>query len=406
MDFLATPARRRILFASLYASEGAPIGFLWWAFPTILRSRGVPLDEITGLTALLVLPWALKFLWAPAIDVLRSRWPLKQWILLSQFVMGASLVPLVFLDPQSNLGLLTAVLLMHAVAAATQDVSIDALCIRTTSPRERGSLNGWMQTGMLLSRSLLGGGTLIVLQAWGMTAVVLSLITVVWSSSILLLQTRPGAEDPSSTPAIPRFVDSLRSAFSRRQTWLVLLFALISGAAFEAVGAVGGPFLIDQGCTEEEIGVFFLVPAVVCMAVGAIAGGMLSDVLPRISAVRIFLAGTAASVLILSALDAAGSGLTPVLGALAFVYFTIGLFVASTYALFMDHTDPRLGATQFSTYMGATNLCESWSAFGIGRISGILGYAGGFALMAAVSLASLAILPFLTAGKLTDSKPS
>lgn len=41
------------------------------------------------------------------------------------------------------------------------------------------------------------------------------------------------------------------------------------------------------------------------------------------------------------------------------VYLRAGLITASAYALLMQLTDPRLGATQFSAYMGAVNACES-----------------------------------------------
>ena len=71
MNFLATPVGRRILFAACYLSEGAPIGFLWLALPTRLRVSGVPIEQITWLTAVLVLPWTFKFVWAPLVDILR-----------------------------------------------------------------------------------------------------------------------------------------------------------------------------------------------------------------------------------------------------------------------------------------------------------------------------------------------
>ena len=73
MDFLATPFRRRLLFAALYLSEGAPIGFLWLALPTRLKVADVSIQQITALTAVLVIPWTFKFAWAPLVDVLRSR---------------------------------------------------------------------------------------------------------------------------------------------------------------------------------------------------------------------------------------------------------------------------------------------------------------------------------------------
>lgn len=35
---------RTAVFTVLYASEGAPIGFIWWALPTLLRSADVPVS--------------------------------------------------------------------------------------------------------------------------------------------------------------------------------------------------------------------------------------------------------------------------------------------------------------------------------------------------------------------------
>ena len=88
MNFFDTPTRRKILFASLYLSEGAPIGFIWLALPTRLRAHDVPVEQITWLAAVLVLPWTFKFTWAPLVDLLRSRhWTLRHWIVAAQTVM-------------------------------------------------------------------------------------------------------------------------------------------------------------------------------------------------------------------------------------------------------------------------------------------------------------------------------
>ena len=35
-----------VAFTLLYAAEGAPIGFIWWALPALLRSRDVPVERI------------------------------------------------------------------------------------------------------------------------------------------------------------------------------------------------------------------------------------------------------------------------------------------------------------------------------------------------------------------------
>ena len=77
---------------------------------------------------------------------------------------------------------------------------------------------------------------------------------------------------------------------------------------------------------------------------------------------------------------------------LALVYFTLGVLTASSYALFMDLADPRIAATQFSLFMAATNLCESWSVWTAGRLSGPFGYGTAYLLLSAVSLLAVPLL--------------
>ena len=157
---LATPMRRRVLFAALYLSEGAPIGFIWWYLPTRFRAAHIPIEQITALSAALVLPWTLKFLWAPLIDAWRARGgTARSWIMAAQIVMGLALLPIAGLDLRSDLSLVFPLLLIHAIAAATQDVAIDTLAIAVTGAHERGAINGWMQAGMLVGRSVFGGVT-------------------------------------------------------------------------------------------------------------------------------------------------------------------------------------------------------------------------------------------------------
>ncbi len=385
------------MFASLYLSEGAPIGFIWLALPTWLRAADVPLTEITSLAAVLVLPWTLKFVWAPAIDVLRGRrWTHKHWILTAQVVMGLALVPLLWLDLSADFGWIVGLLLVHAFAAATQDVAIDALCISVTDPLERGALNGWMQAGMLLGRAAMGGGALILAEHVGYTGVVVALLALTTGSAMLLLGSRP---NPSGrpAPAAGAALRAVRRALVDRSTWIGLGFALLGGAAFKGLEVVVGPFLIDRKYTETEIGWFTAVPMIGLMIVGALVGGRLADRMPRRRFVALALLAVAASAVGLAVSDAIAGG---VAGAHLFVFlgttaFGIGLFTAASYALFMDLTRPAIAATQFSAFMGATNGCESWSSEVLGRIASACGYPIGFGAMAVASLLALPLLALL-----------
>jgi len=408
IELLSTPNRRRLLFALLYFSEGAPIGFLWWALPTQLRVAGVPLPEITALTATLALPWALKFLWAPLVDTLQSpRWSIRAWIVASQLLMGVTLLPLLVLDLQSDLPVILPLLILHAVTAATQDVSVDALCIATTGTAERGTLNGWMQAGMLTGRAFFGGGTLLLADLLGTDGLVLMLVSVIWSvTAIVTIAVRPhrGLTSETGLQRLKGFVVSARGAVRSRGLWFGLAIAAVGGAGFEAVGSIAGPYLIDRGFSTTEVGFFFAFPSVAGMVLGALAGGVVSDRMGRARSVAVFLSLLALSIFALAVTDLFGTGTaqSQLVIALSFVYLCIGFYTSSSYALFMDITDRRLGATQFSAYMGTTNACESWSTFAIGRLVPLMGYPLAIAVMAMVSLT---VLPLLAAGKWWHAKP-
>ena len=396
MNLLQSKWGRTLLFACLYFSEGAPIGFIWWALPTLLRERDVAVADITALTALLVLPWALKFLWAPFVDTLRSRRNgFRLWIMGCQVLMGMTLLPVIFLQPAADLSTLKILLLLHALCASTQDVAIDALAIKVTKPEDRGLLNGSMQAGMLLGRSLFGGGALVIASRMGWAGIILGLMACIWLSLLLLCFIR----EPISLGAPGgEFKSHLRTALKERNTWWALAFALISAAAFEATGAIGGPFLLDRQVPRETIGFFFAVPAVVATLVGGMAGGKLSDRFGRSTSVAVSLLGVVTIVAGLGVIDAMEWGAGPrafLITLLTTLYLFIGAFTVSSYALFMDLTDPELGATQFSAFMAATNGCEAWSGWLAGQLVTWKGYSGCFFVMSLISLSSLSLLGLL-----------
>lgn len=395
------PVRRYLLFAALYLSEGAPIGFVWWALPTMLRASGVPVGEIAALTSLLVLPWALKFLWAPVVDVLRTpRFGHRGWIACAQVGMGACLVPLLFLDLERDFAVVYGLLLLHAVFAATQDVAVDALCMAHLVDRERGRANAWMQGGMLLGRGAFGGGTILVAQHIGFAGVVAILIGCIWASLALLVVWR-GELGPPRPPEGGRAVArALGAALSAPKTWLALAFAATAGAAYEGAALVAGPFLLDHGVSTAAVGWFFTVTALAAMAAGAGLGGWLAD---RRGHGRTTAGAQLAIVAIVGALaaaEAAGAvGPVSAYAAYTALYVAIGGFTAASYALLMRVADGAARATAFSAFMAMTNVCEMWSGRVVGATHDDAGYALGFALLGGASLAAIALLYLLARPK-------
>jgi MFS family permease len=388
--------RRKMLFAALYFSEGAPIGFIWFVIPVQLRLEGLSIEKITWLSAILVIPWTLKFLWAPVVDWLRTaRWTLHHWVAAAQTCMSLTLLPLVWLDPVTDFSSLAATLMLHAFAAATQDVSIDALCIASTTRAERGSYNGWMQVGMLLGRAAMGGGMLAVIGFIGQSGAVFILIVAIVSSMALLLATRLPAvaiapKPARVTPLHHKYFQVLRQPL----TWWGVAFALVGGAAFKSFEVVYPLYMVDRGFAKQTIGAFTAGPMIGTMVAGSILGGWWSDRFGCGRAVCAALLAIAGLITLLAFYDRSTSGHigTPLLAILILIALAIGVFTAASYALFMNLTQPGIAATQFSTFMGAVNGCESWSVYVLGLLIAARGYDEGLFVMCTLSLLALPIL--------------
>lgn len=347
---------------------------------------------------MLVVPWALKFFWAPLVDLFAGgRWTLKRWVIAMQLAMAVCILPLVFLSPITDFPLVVAFLMLHSVSAATQDVAIDALAIHTIPSKERGKLNGWMQAGMLLGRSLFGGVSLVVIAHVDQRVVIVLLIAAILSSALLLARSAIHPEHDAAgqdrRQRLRDFSARLKAVAKERSTWLGFVVAIFGGAAFEGTGAVASPFLIDRGLSTETVGTFFGIPVVLAMMTGALLGGFIADTLNKQTAVTVFVTVIVLVVMALGIIDLYDERKV-FLPMLTLLYLGIGAFTAASYAFFMEITEPGIAATQFSAFMGATNLCESWSAFAIGRLIAGFGYPVAFVAM---SLFSLLALPALAA---------
>lgn len=395
MNLLETPGRRRVFFGLLYFNEGAPIGFIWIALPTILRMEGIEVDRLAAFTSLLLIPWTLKFLWAPLVDRLATfRRGLLRLIGICQFLMGVTLLPILLMDIGESLAFLGGVLLVHALVAATQDVAIDALAIRRTSESERGRLNGSMQVGMILGRSLFGGGALLLAASVDWRFACMGIVAAQWCTMIVVASCQDtfAAGDTHQSEPIAA---GLAELFTRRRMIAGLSFALVAGAGFEATGLLAGPWLIDRNISLESIGRFQAVAVPVSIVSGSLLGGWLADRIGHRATARLGLLGFVVAIIGLAGIDRWWFDATDQLfyNSLGAMYVFVGVFTVASYALFMDLANPEYGGTQFSAFMAGTNACEAWTGAVTGLMAANWGYGMAFTIMASISVISLLWLP-------------
>jgi MFS family permease len=160
------------LLLTLYICQGLPTGVFSQALPAILRRYDVPLTVI-GMSGLLALPWALKFLWAPAVEAhFSARYGQRRsWILPMQLLGIGTLILIACFDPYrlaTTEGVTQFFILMFMVNlfAATQDIATDGLAVRLLGFHERGLGNGVQVAGYRLGLVIGGGLLLYLIGTW------------------------------------------------------------------------------------------------------------------------------------------------------------------------------------------------------------------------------------------------
>jgi RhtX/FptX family siderophore transporter len=370
----ATGAGRRLgLLASLYLAQGLPFGFFVQALPVMLRKEGRSLGEI-GLSSLLAVPWALKFLWAPAVDRFGSRayGRRRSWIVPVQMLSVATVL---VLAATRNAGgvLLPAVLLLNLLAA-TQDIATDGLAVDTLRPAERGIGNGVQVAGYRVGMIIGGGILLVVFERLGWCA------TFIFMAALLLLASAPvlaSKEDATVAGTGERsgLVSWLRVPGAGRALAVLLTYKF--GDSFAS--AMLRPFLADAGLGMADIGVLLGTVGFLAGLIGALVGGALVNVLGTRGALASFGVLQALSIAGYAVLASGGMDARAVWAACAAEHLAGGMATAALFTSMMDLCRPGHSASDYTVQACAVVVGSGLA----GSLSGVsaqsLGYAGHFA---------------------------
>lgn len=389
------------LLTSLYLAQGLPYGFFTQALPALLRHHEVSLAAI-GLTSLLSLTWAFKFLWAPLIDLVGSQrfGYRKSWIVPLQLLAALLLLATSVLDPKTALIGIIVIAVLANLIAATQDVATDALAIDLLSPEERGTGNGIQIAGYRIGMILGGGALLIVFDrlGWGPTFLALG--------GIMLLGVVPISLHRESRHVVPqgtrslchRYAQMVWEAFRQPQMgiWLLVLLTYKAGDALGS--AMLRPLLIDHGLNLTDIGWMIGTVGSAAGLLGAAVGGSLINRLGRTTSLIVF--GLLHSLSMgLYALPAAGLGAKPLLyGLCATEYFAGSLASVALYTQMMDRSRKDASATDYTVQ--SSTLAVAIGVVGAG--SGFLAQAVGYTMLFTFSslLGFAGVLVYVLIGKL------
>lgn len=415
-NLLATRKGRIAAFFLMYLTEGLPVGFAMTAVATQLRRQGLSTAEIGGFLALVMLPWAFKWAYGPFVDLIASRrlGPRRGWILLAQGMMVLTLLPLATLPPTAQFGAFTALLLVHNLFGAVQDVAVDALAVTTLHEDERAFASGMMFGGQSLGVLLGGGGALLLVGRIGLDGAIVAIAAIILAVMVLVvLPLREDAPVASRAAAglgavageVGAFLrEAVQALFGSRLAFAGLLFGLLPISAMALARGLQANLAVDLGLSNEQIG-WLATASQAATAVTCIAGGWLSDRLPlrRALATYVVLLSVPGLLLMLALQrhgwvpgQAAAPALVTAFTAAVLAYNALfGFIYGARVAVFMGITQPAVAATQFAAYMALTNLSITYSLVWQGHAVQQWGYAATLGLDALVGLSCLAVLPFL-----------
>ena len=283
---------------SLYFAEGLPYVAVMTISLVLYKQLGLSNTEITFYTSWLYLPWVIKPLWSPFIDLVKTK---RWWIVSMQLLIGAAFGGVAFTIPTS-LWLQGSLFFFWVMAfsSATHDIAADGFYMLGLDEHHQAWFVGIRSTFYRLA-TIFGQGVLVMiagnlqviwrnsislswsLMFYGVAGIFIGLW--LWHSYIL---PRP-AEDVARSSNAADIMRGLKSMaktfvtkFPAREVAIGLLFMLFYRMPEGLLAKVSALFLIDNtsrgglGLSPQEYGLVQGTVGVIGLTLGGILGGIVA----------------------------------------------------------------------------------------------------------------------------------
>ncbi len=273
-------------------ASGLPYAIIISVSVLMYKNLGISNEDIGVYTSLLYLPWVLKPLWSPFIDLYATK---RKWFLAMQFIISIAFLIVGLTIPMSNFFVLSlAVFWVAAFASASNDVASDGFYMLALAKEQQSFFLGIRSTFYRLSM-LTGNGLIVIIagfleqkygsqtKAWSYTMVIVGLIMAVITIynyfSTPKTETNTLISESENTPKAS-FGAVFATFFQKKQIGLVLAFILLFRLGESQLLKMLTPFLVDDkavggmGLTTEDVGVIYGTFGVLALVIGGILGGI------------------------------------------------------------------------------------------------------------------------------------
>ncbi|WP_077037127.1 MFS transporter [Pelomonas sp. KK5] len=275
---------------TLYFSQGIPYVVVMTLSVIMYKNFGVSNADIALYTSWLYLPWVIKPLWSPLVEMIGTK---RGWTVVLQFVVGAALALVALTIPGPMVFRMTlAVLWLMAFASASHDIAADGFYMLALPTHQQAAFVGVRSTFYRFA-NIAGQGALVYLAGtlqerfgdmkWAWSTVFfllcgLFLAAAVWHQFVL---PRPAedrkAEAGRMTPA--EFLRIFKLFFARPGIAVILGFLLLYRFPEAQLLKLATPFLLDQtdagglALHTKDVGIAYGTVGLIALTLGGLLGG-------------------------------------------------------------------------------------------------------------------------------------
>ncbi len=277
---------------TLYFCQGLPYAVVMTLSVIMYKNLQVSNTDIALYTSWLYLPWVIKPLWSPLVDLFRTK---RFWIVGLQFVVGTALALVALTVPGPDFFRYTlAVFWLMAFSSATHDIAADGFYLLALPPHAQAAFVGVRNTSYRLA-SLAAQGGLVWLAgwlqertgdpslAWSLVFFLLAAVFVlvaVYHWAVLSMPADDGAP-PRNRALLHEFFAVFAAFFRKPGIALILSYLLFYRLAEAQALKLVTPFLLDArevgglGLTTRQVGIAYGFVGVLALLAGGLLGGYL-----------------------------------------------------------------------------------------------------------------------------------
>lgn len=275
---------------SLYFAMGLPFVIISLVSVLMFSDFGISDSLIAFWVSLIMLPWTLKPLWSPFMELYKTK---KFFVVLTQMVSGLAFALVALSLPLPNyFPIAIAIMGVIAISGASHDIAADGVYLTELSKDEQAKYIGW-QGAFYNVAKILANGALVFLAgtlkdsfgpvyAWMIIMLICSALLIfasLYHARVLPTKNQTKSEVKSKAEAINKLWEVLTSFFQKKYIWLyigfIILYRFAEGFAMKIVPlflkasvAKGG-----LGLSVQDIGIVYGTAGSAAFIIGSILGG-------------------------------------------------------------------------------------------------------------------------------------